>query len=82
MTCAFGNLGALLFVVHPGERCTLIYRGHGDMGHGDMPVIRVSTLDYFLNFHRNRMFSLKLSLRKPLFLIYYCLKTIKNLKNN
>ena len=60
------------------------------MGHGDMLVIRlyvwnpslnrVSVLDYFLNFRRNRMFILKLSLRKPLFLIYYCLKTIKTYK--
>ena len=55
------------------------------MGHEDMLVIRVyfwnlspnrvSILDYFLNFRRNRMFILKVSLRKPLILIYYCLKT-------
>ena len=60
------------------------------MGHGDMLVIRVyfwdpspnrvSILDYFLNFRRNRMFILKLSLRKPLFLIYYCLETINTYK--
>ena len=31
MVCAFGNLAALMFVVCPGERCTSIYRGHGDM---------------------------------------------------
>ena len=60
------------------------------MGHGDMLVIRVyiwnpspnrvSILDYFLNFCRNRMFILKLSLRKPLFLVYYGLKTINTYK--
>ena len=50
MACAFGNLAALVFVVRPGERCTFIYRGHGDIGHGDMPVIRVSIFDYFFEF--------------------------------
>ena len=80
MVSVFGNLAALVFVVCPGERCTSIYRGHGDM-----PVIgvyfwnpspnMVSILDYLLNFRRNRMFILKL-----LFLRYYCLKTIKPIK--
>ena len=35
---------------------------------------------FFFNFLQNRMFILKLSLRKPLFLIYYCLKTLKTYK--
>ena len=50
MAYAFGNLAALVFVVRSGERCTFIHRGHGDMGHGDMSVVRASILDYFFEF--------------------------------